>query len=497
MEGRDSGPYFDPDFDSIFERINPRVCIDNETREDCTLIKVDSANRHGILLEMVQLLTDLDLVISKSYISSDGGWLMDVFHVTDQLGRKLIDPVLIRFLQQSLVKERTGARSTREEVTTCLGKLVGAGHLASEYAVVEITATDRPGLLSEIAAVVAELYCHVACAQAWTHNSRSAIVFYLTEEATRKAITDANRLAHIEQQIDNVLVAHHGLGERRGVKVSGPTPDRVHSERRLHQLMYEDGDYEAGPPPPPADISLEPRIGTVLLSSTVPSPLPWSATIKTRASVDSWHEKGYSVVNIHCRDRPKLLFDTVCTLTDMQYAVFHASVGAHGPLAVQEYYIRQMNGCTLDSESERQRVSRCLVAAVERRVSHGLRLEITTTDRGGLLADVTRVLRENGFSLTRMECATRGERAVGTFYVVDYASDGGEVDARRVNAVRKELGESVTVKVSGSGAVEGCGVAAAKASMSPVGGGRSATSLGSLLWSHLGRLSGNFGSIRS
>ena len=26
---------------------------------------------------MVQLLTDLDLVISKSYISSDGGWLMD------------------------------------------------------------------------------------------------------------------------------------------------------------------------------------------------------------------------------------------------------------------------------------------------------------------------------------------------------------------------------------------------------------------------------------
>lgn len=34
-------------------------------------------NRDGVLLEMVQLLTDLDLVISKSYISSDGGWLMD------------------------------------------------------------------------------------------------------------------------------------------------------------------------------------------------------------------------------------------------------------------------------------------------------------------------------------------------------------------------------------------------------------------------------------
>jgi hypothetical protein len=41
------------------------------------LLQADSANKHGILLEMVQVLTDLDLVISKSYISSDGGWFMD------------------------------------------------------------------------------------------------------------------------------------------------------------------------------------------------------------------------------------------------------------------------------------------------------------------------------------------------------------------------------------------------------------------------------------
>jgi len=42
-----------------------------------TYIQVDSANKYGILLEMVQVLTDLDLIISKSYISSDGGWFMD------------------------------------------------------------------------------------------------------------------------------------------------------------------------------------------------------------------------------------------------------------------------------------------------------------------------------------------------------------------------------------------------------------------------------------
>ena len=40
-------------------------------------LQVHSANRHGILLNVVQILTDLDLKITKSDIFSDGGWFMD------------------------------------------------------------------------------------------------------------------------------------------------------------------------------------------------------------------------------------------------------------------------------------------------------------------------------------------------------------------------------------------------------------------------------------
>ena len=40
-------------------------------------VQVDSARRHGILLEAVQVLTDLNLTIKKAYISSDGRWFMD------------------------------------------------------------------------------------------------------------------------------------------------------------------------------------------------------------------------------------------------------------------------------------------------------------------------------------------------------------------------------------------------------------------------------------
>lgn len=41
------------------------------------LLQVDSANKHGILLEVIQVLTDLNLMITKAYICSDGGWFMD------------------------------------------------------------------------------------------------------------------------------------------------------------------------------------------------------------------------------------------------------------------------------------------------------------------------------------------------------------------------------------------------------------------------------------
>lgn len=58
-------------------------------------------------------------------------------------------------------------------------------------------------------------------------------------------------------------------------------------------------------------------------------------------TVEHCEEKDYSVVNVKCRDRSKLLFDIVCTLTDMHYVVSHASVSSDGIYGIQV--------CTLDS----------------------------------------------------------------------------------------------------------------------------------------------------
>ena len=52
----------------------------------------------------------------------------------------------------------------------------------------------------------------------------------------------------------------------------------------------------------------------------------------------------YWLVTIKCKDRTKLLFDTVCTLADMDYDVFHATIDSVKGDALQEYYIKPRLG---------------------------------------------------------------------------------------------------------------------------------------------------------
>ncbi|XP_047958212.1 ACT domain-containing protein ACR1 [Salvia hispanica] len=461
-------PYIDPDFEFLLERIHPpRVSVDNDIYPDCSLIMVDSANKHGVLLEMVQVLTDLDLLISKSYISSDGGWLMDVFHVTDQQGYKLTDQNLIHQIQEAICKSRLPNKEARP-------RGVSADHVAFE-----MTGLDRPGLMSEMSAVLAEMDCHISAAVAWTHKGRAACIIYVEDTSGGKAgrMTDPARAAQVRSHLENVVEAHHHEDERHSVTLASPCP---HTERRLHQLMAADRDYDQ-------------------CCSCCNGNSEWDGInvyggcrkeqrkgqIGTHVKIQRCKETGYSIVTVRSRDRPKLLFDTVCALTDLNYVVHHAAIGSQGSTAFQEYYVTDKNG-TLETDSEKHRVTKCLVAATERRVSHGLRLKICTKNRTGLLSDVTRVLRENGLSITGAEIGTRGENAVGTFYLKD--ATGEDVSPETVEVVRRELGgRTVFENVS-----PGTSPEAMPSRTSSGEEERTSFSLRGLIWSQLEWLSGNF-----
>ncbi|KAJ6347037.1 hypothetical protein OIU76_003684 [Salix suchowensis] len=393
----------DDEFEKLVIRMNPpRVTVDNVSSRKTTLIKVDSANKRGSLLEVVQVLTDLNLLIKRAYISSDGEWFMDVFHVTDQHGNKLSEDDVAERIQQSLGPRGPGFHSLRRSVS-----LQGA----AENTTIELTGRDRPGLLSEIFAVLADLKCNVVASEVWTHNSRMASVVYITDEATGLPIDDPDRLTKIKQLLLCILMGDRDKRSANTAVSVGST----HKERRLHQMMYADRDYDMD--------------GADCGSASERNPF---------ITVENCVDKGYTVVSLRCPDRPKLIFDTVCTLTDMQYVVYHAIIIAEGPEACQEYFIRHMDGSPINSEAERQRVIDCLMAAIRRRTSEGVRLELCSEDRVGLLSDVTRIFRENGLSVTRAEVTTRGSQAVNVFFVAD--SSGHPVKSEAIDAVRKEIG---------------------------------------------------------
>ncbi|CAN6466534.1 unnamed protein product [Victoria cruziana] len=439
------------EYDKLVIRMNtPRVVIDNAVCATATLVKVDSAREHGILLEAVQVLTDLNLCIRKAYIASDGKWFMDVFHVTDHNGNKLRDESVLSCIQRSLA-----TRNTASPTSLC----------SPDETALELTGTDRPGLLSEVFAVLTELHCSVVNASVWTHRGRIASVIHVKDEESGSPIEDAHKISCIEDRLRSVLKGDSGDIRRAKTAVA---MDVTHTERRLHQLMFADRDYERIP--------------------AEPSTSPPTSSVTVQNCLD----RGYSVVGVQCKDRPKLLFDIVCTLTDMQYVVFHATIYTHFGEAFQEFYIRHADGCPVNSEAERRRVIQCLRAAIERRATEGLKLELRTSDRRGLLSEVTRTFRENGLLVTRAEVSTVDGQAVNTFYVSTAA--GNPVDPKTIDSVRSRVGAAaLRVKEDAPSLHENSNGGRSSEAHTGLGGGTVLLSLSSLVWRNLY----NLGLIRS
>lgn len=403
-------PEMDDEYAKLIRRMNPpRVVIDNKSCEDATVIQVDSINKHGILLEVVQVLIDMNLTITKAYISSDGGWFMDVFNVIDCDGKKIKEKEVIEYIKRRLESNASFSPSFRESV----------GFMPSnEHTSIELSGTDRPGLLSEVCAVLTDLHCNVVNAEIWTHNARAAAVVHVTDDTTGHAIKDPKRLATIRDLLCNVLKAD---GDVNTAKMTLSSPGVTNRGRRLHQIMFADRDYER--------VDKE-EIRRMHDNSTRPF-----------VTVMDCYEKDYTIVTMRSKDRPKLLFDIICTLTDMQYVVFHGMVNTGRKEAYQEFYIRHVDGLPIGSEAERERITQCLEAAIERRASEGLELELCAEDRVGLLADVTRLFRENGLCVKRAEISTKDGKAKDTFYVSDVT--GSPVDLKIIDSIRRQIVPSV------------------------------------------------------
>ncbi|CAI5517174.1 unnamed protein product [Closterium sp. Naga37s-1] len=366
-------------FEEATLRVNPpSVVFDNESDPVSTLVKVDSANKQGCLLQVVRLLTDLDLVISKAYISSDGGWFVDVFHVVDQLGQKVTDESLIQFIKKALGATK---EDFAPDARTCLGKPV-ADAIDFEHSVIELTGYDRPGLLYEVSEVLTKLGCNVVGAEVWTHNNRVAIVVHITQAVNGGPVTHPAALAEMHDSLCSVMESDSIRIEARHSFFVG----EAQTDQRLHQLMFADRDYEAAgihvSPAGAADEKL--RFEEAALRVNPPRVVfdNHSDPVSTLVKVDSANKQGCLLQVVQLLTDLDLVISKayissdggwfvdvfhVVDQLDMQYIIHHATIESENDIAHQEYYVRTMDGSMLDTEAERERVGKCLEAAILRR----------------------------------------------------------------------------------------------------------------------------------
>jgi [protein-PII] uridylyltransferase len=77
--------------DAPVSNLAPRVTIDNDSSDRCTVIDVFSHDRPGLLYAISRSLYELDLSVELAKISTHLDQVVDVFYVTDVNGRKLED----------------------------------------------------------------------------------------------------------------------------------------------------------------------------------------------------------------------------------------------------------------------------------------------------------------------------------------------------------------------------------------------------------------------
>jgi [protein-PII] uridylyltransferase len=70
--------------------VPPEVLIDNTLSNQFTVIEVSGLDRPGLLYNLTNTLSDLNLDITSAHITTFGEKAVDVFYVTDLTGKQIV-----------------------------------------------------------------------------------------------------------------------------------------------------------------------------------------------------------------------------------------------------------------------------------------------------------------------------------------------------------------------------------------------------------------------
>ncbi|HWB45810.1 MAG TPA: [protein-PII] uridylyltransferase [Hyphomicrobiaceae bacterium] len=83
--------------------VAPEVLVDNALSHQLTVIEVSGLDRPGLLYELTNALSDLNLDITSAHITTFGEKVVDVFYVTDLTNKKITSPQRQKAIKQRLL----------------------------------------------------------------------------------------------------------------------------------------------------------------------------------------------------------------------------------------------------------------------------------------------------------------------------------------------------------------------------------------------------------
>mmetsp|Transcript_29833 Transcript_29833/g.63522 ORF Transcript_29833/g.63522 Transcript_29833/m.63522 type:complete len:694 (+) Transcript_29833:62-2143(+) len=461
----------------------PSVKIDNTLDDSATVVIVDSANRPGTLVEVVERLTELGLAVRNAQISSDGGWFVDVFHVTNAEGEKVTDRRTLWRIENILdldfdifqVSPRSSSAGAGEGEgvggdATALdgghghgGQRSGGEGAAGAFRgmnVIEMLVKDEPGLLMRMSQVVTRCHMNIFDTLLWSHRGYAAVLFTVSVSPGQQLMHLDELKRALEHAIEEGSAgSHQQHSQQHSQHQQGETPpdpphhhpdyhsfvqvecslDTIYVEKRFYRLKMKAFQIIEE-----ATAELARKRGGGGGEEGNGRPLGASAVATSRSetpqearqaqggeectSVRYDAQTRYTNLYVHSRDRPQLLFDTVCTLSDLSVDVFHATIDTDSRFADMEFFVKSSSGSEIRSEAE--------MGAIEERLGRALKLgapphpggpvlclQVAGSDYKGLLHRAAGKFFEAGLDIAY--CTSRTDPVAGQNTSVFYLAAAG------------------------------------------------------------------------
>lgn len=166
---------------------------------------VSGKDRTGLFADLAVTLVRMGAnIVAAQVFTSKGGRIVDVFMLQDHRGLPYgegdaprlakLENAIRGALAGEVPKGAVKSRTTRREAAFLVQPSVQIHEdLSAEYTVIDLAARDRPGLLHEVAEVLAEMKLSIHSAHVGSYGERVFDAFYVTPEAGAPELTKARK----------------------------------------------------------------------------------------------------------------------------------------------------------------------------------------------------------------------------------------------------------------------------------------------------------------